>query len=117
MIKGVLKEAGSGRILVPRVTRTETFLERSKGLLGRKALPAEEGLLIIPCNSIHTLFMQFPLDVLFLDKDSRVVHVTRSLKPWRACMCLKASSVVELAAGVIDALELETGVSVCWEQG
>ena len=64
-----------------RVART--FAERAKGLIGTKDLAADEGMLIEKCNAIHTFFMSFPIDAVFLDASDRVVKVVRGIKPWR----------------------------------
>ena len=64
-----------------RVART--LFERIKGLIGAKAPPEGEGLLILRCNSIHTFFMSFPIDATFLDREDRVVKVVRNIRPWR----------------------------------
>jgi len=80
----------------------DTLLSRTKGLLGRSSLPQGEGLWIKRCNSIHTAFMKFPIDVLFVDKNLRVVSVYENLKPWRITrLHFRASSVIELPAGTI----------------
>ncbi len=97
-----------GRVLAERTLRTTTALERLKGLLGREALPRGEGLLIAPCDSIHTFFMRFPIDVLFLDGGGKVVRAVPNLVPWRATrLYLGARSVLELWAGALA----ETGTS------
>ena len=64
-----------------RVARS--FAERAKGLIGTKDLPDGEGLLILKCNAIHTWFMSFPIDAVFLDKNDRVVKTVRGIRPWR----------------------------------
>lgn len=80
----------------------DTLLSRTKGLLGRASLPQGEGLWIKRCNSIHTAFMKFPIDVLFVDKDLKVVSVYENLKPWRITrLHFSASSVIELPAGTL----------------
>ena len=73
-----------------------------KGLLGRKELRAGDGLLLRPASSIHTLFMRFPIDAVFLDRDLVVVGVARELRPWRTAARRKARAVLELAAGAAD---------------
>lgn len=64
-----------------RVARS--FAERAKGLIGTKDLPDGEGLLILKCNAIHTWFMSFPIDAVFLDKNDRVVKTVCGIRPWR----------------------------------
>jgi Uncharacterized conserved protein len=69
------------------------------GLMGRRRLPNDEGLLIDPCNSVHTFFMRFPIDVLFLDQDDRVLKITTELKPFRVAVGRGARRVLEITAG------------------
>ncbi len=83
-----------------RVEKADTPATRSKGLLGRESLAQDEGLWIVPCPMIHTFFMKFAIDVLFLDKSLKVVRVIEGLKPWRVSpWVLRAHSVLELAGG------------------
>ncbi|RQW85711.1 MAG: DUF192 domain-containing protein [Geobacter sp.] len=75
---------------------------RLKGLLGKNKLEAGKGLLISPCKGIHTFFMKFPIDAVFLNKDNRIVALVRSFPPNRmTSIYLKASSVLELPAGTL----------------
>jgi uncharacterized membrane protein (UPF0127 family) len=74
-------------------------LTRLRGLLGRASLPQGEGLLIRPAPSIHTLFMRFPIDAVFLDAELRVLGVDEALAPWRAAGRRGARAVLELPAG------------------
>ena len=81
-----------------RVARS--FAERAKGLIGTKDLPDGEGMLILRCSAIHTLFMSFPIDATFLDRKDRVVRVVRNIRPgrlwvwggWRAAKVLETKS-------------------------
>jgi len=89
---------------------TDTFWERICGLIGRSSLQANEGLLIRPCNSIHNFFMQFSIDVVFLNKNNSIIALYHSLKPWRLTWIhWRANSVLELPAGRIKALKLKQG--------
>ena len=72
---------------------------RRKGLLGRKSLECGEGLWIVPCESVHTFWMRFPIDLIYLDRKHRVVKVRTHVRPWRVSACLRAHSVIEVAAG------------------
>jgi uncharacterized protein len=74
-------------------------LSRMRGLIGRRGLPAGEGLLLRPAPAIHTAFMSFPIDAVFLDSELRVVRIVERLGPWRAASQRKARAVLELAAG------------------
>jgi uncharacterized protein len=75
--------------------------KRSKGLLGRKSLGPGEGLWIIPCEAVHTFFMQFPIDLIYLDREYRVKKVCAGVPAWRLSACLSAHSVLELPVGTI----------------
>lgn len=83
---------------------------RAKGLLGRASLPPGEALWIRPCNSIHTFFMKFPIDVVFTDKNLIVCKVIRDVKPGRLLAPVwKASSTFEFAAGFLDQHPIREG--------
>jgi uncharacterized membrane protein (UPF0127 family) len=84
-------------------------LMRHRGLLGRAPLLAGEGLLLSPTGSIHTWFMNFPIDAVFLDRDWRVLHIAREIKPWRAAAARRARAVLELRAGDAALRGLEVG--------
>ncbi len=74
---------------------------RRKGLLGRESLARGEGLWIVPCEAVHTFWMRFPIDLAYLDRKHRVVKVCSHVGPWRLSACLRAHSVIELAAGTL----------------
>jgi uncharacterized protein len=90
----------TGWVLADRVERAVTMRARLKGLLGRAALQEGEGLCIEPCSSIHTFFMKFPIDALFLRRDGLLLRAIGDLRPWRATRIYPAAAmVVELPAG------------------
>ncbi len=97
---------GEGDVVVPRLASASNSFERMRGLLGRAALKAGDGLLIKPCNSIHTVGMRYPIDAVFLGRDGIVLRIVRALKPLRAASCMRAHGVLELAAGEADRLGL-----------
>lgn len=82
---------------------------RNKGLLGRDGLEPGGGLWIVPCEAIHMFFMRFPIDVVYLDKNKRVVKIVPELKPWRISASIKAHSVLELPAGKASETGTEPG--------
>lgn len=94
------------------VRRAETFLARLKGLLLAPPLPPGEGLLLVPCNSVHTAFMRHPIDVVFLDRAGRIEKIVPRLAPWRLAACLAAYQTLELAAGEAERLGLVPGESL-----
>ena len=89
----------AGAVLCERCAVAETPLTRLRGLLGRRGLEPGEGLLIRPAGSVHTLFMRFPIDVVFLAPGGEVLRVVHELDPWRMASRRGARSVIELAAG------------------
>lgn len=109
----------SDRVMIRNVTRDTqiskkaevagTGVKRSKGLLGRKGLAAGEGMWIIPCESVHTFFMQFPIDLIYIDKKHRVKKTRSSVPAWRLSACLSAHSIIELPAGTIRQSRTEKG--------
>lgn len=82
---------------------------RRRGLLGRDSMRATEGLLLSPCMAVHTAFMRFPIDLIFIDGDGRAVRVERDVRPWRMAACLRAHAVIELAAGTAKATDIQIG--------
>jgi uncharacterized protein len=84
----------------------ESLAARLRGLLGRRALPAREGMLIRRESSVHTFFMRFAIDVVFLDADERVLRIHANVGPWRLKACRGARSVLELAAGASAVLSV-----------
>jgi len=88
-----------GRVVCEGLTLADGPLTRMKGLLGRKGLPSGEGLLLRPAGSVHTWFMRFPIDAVFLDGEGRVLKIAADLRPWRAAGCRGARAVLELSSG------------------
>jgi uncharacterized protein len=83
--------------------------KRNKGLLGRKGLAAGGGLWIMPCESVHTLGMQFSIDLVYLDRKLRIRKVRSNVAPWRISACFSARSVIELPAGTIRNTQSKPG--------
>ena len=99
-----------GSEVAARVRRANRAWPRMVGLLGRRNLAGDEGLLLTPCASVHTLFMLFPIDLLYLDREHVVVKVVRALRPFRVSACLRgAHSVLELSTGAIEASGTQVG--------
>lgn len=91
----------SREVLLTELKEADTFLKRFMGLMFKKGLPSGTGLKIEPCSSIHTFNMKFPIDVLFVSKDHRVLKVITEMKPG------KVSAVVKASRYVIEANENE----------
>ena len=88
-----------GEVVCERCVVAANAWTRLKGLLGRSGLDPGEGLLLRPASSIHTMFMRFPIDVVFLDRELRVRKVVPELRPWKLALARGARSALELRAG------------------
>lgn len=87
---------------------------RLRGVIGWKRLRQGEGVLIRPTFSVHTAFVRFPIDAVFLDKEMTVVSIAENLKPWRLASSRRAKAVLELAAGECARLEVGLGDRLAW---
>jgi uncharacterized protein len=88
-----------GTVVCERCTLADSPVTRLKGLLGRDGLEQGEGLLLRPASSIHTFFMRFPIDVVFLDRALMVLGIEDAIDPWRTAAQRGAKAVLELPAG------------------
>lgn len=104
-----------GELLITDAMRTESALERMRGLLGRSPLQGSEALWITPCNSVHSLFMGYPLDLVYLNRRLSVVKIIERMKPWRFSARPAAHSVIELAAGGATTVGITTGTQLVWQ--
>jgi uncharacterized membrane protein (UPF0127 family) len=94
----------SGVILAGETTLAKNFAGRLRGLMGRKGLSAGEALILKPCCQIHTFFMRFDIDVIFVDRQGRVLQVVERMPPWRiSSLVPQARLVVELPGGSLKA--------------
>src|ERR1700760_4876190 len=98
-----------GTVVCDHAVIADRAASRMRGLLGRSSLPAGEGLLLQPAPSIHTAFMRFPIDVIFLDRSRQVVKLVETLGPWRMASTRRAHAALELAAGQAAARGIELG--------
>jgi uncharacterized membrane protein (UPF0127 family) len=99
-------------LLATTVEAAVDSASRRRGLLGRDSLAADAALVIAPSNGVHTFFMRFAIDVVFVARDGRVVKIASAVKPWRASLALRAFAVVELAAGAADRAAMQVGDSI-----
>ena len=111
-----------GTVLCSRATLARSFRDRSRGLLGRGQLSADEGMLFeaesfVPLMWMHTLFMTFPIDIVFLGRGDIVTKIQASLKPWRlSAIAFGACKALELTAGAVIRTETEVGDSISIEK-
>lgn len=106
----VLRSETTNQTLIPNLEVAKTFWSRGKGLLGRDVLPQGQALWIWHCNSIHTFFMKFPIDCVFVDRNLKVKAVYKDVKPGRLVFPVwGASSVIEMPAGTLETLQVRIG--------
>ncbi len=111
-------ETADGTVVAEHVEVADTLVSRFMGLMFRRELPPGHGLLIRPCNSIHMFFMRFALDVVFIDRDGRVIRVLDSIRPWRASSLVRgAKAAIELPAGTAARAALAPGMVVQLVEG
>lgn len=97
-------------LFVKKVHAANNFFTRFKGLMFRRSMPEDCGLLIDPCNQVHTFNMRFPIDVLFLSKDYEVMYIEHSMKAWKVSkMVSKGKYVLELNAGLSKKYGVDVG--------
>ena len=108
MGNGTLLRTARGDII--RAEVADSFLRRFRGLMLRRALPADGGLLLAPCASIHMCFMRFAIDAVYIDRDCRVLKVAAHLRPWLGLsVCPGAWGCIELASGEAARLGIAAG--------
>jgi uncharacterized membrane protein (UPF0127 family) len=112
-----------GTVVCARLEDAGGLAGQSRGLLGRDWLEPDQGMLFVrgrlePFMCMHMLFMRFPIDVVFLDRDSRVVHISHQLKPWRISPpVFKARKALELSAGAAARSRTAVGDFIRFEPG
>lgn len=111
----IVRNATRGTTLATAVTEARSLIARGIGLLGREGLAPGEGLLIAPCQSIHSCFMRFRFDAVFFDRDRRVRHLIEAMPPWRFSRHVwRARGVIELPAGTVAATGTRRGDQLAW---
>lgn len=106
--------APGGRMVCDTCHLANRTRTRLRGIIGWKGMRRGEGVLLRPTFSIHTMFVRFPIDVVFLDKEMKVLSIVHDLKPWRLTGARKAKAVLELAAGECRRIGLESGDRLGW---
>lgn len=105
------------RVLAPHVLIAASFPERARGLLGRAPLPAGSMMLLTPCNAVHTWFMRYPLDLVFVDRELRVCRVCRHVVPFRMVGGGRgAHAVLEAASGWLTDAWMAPGAALRLER-
>ena len=98
-----LINARTGEVILENLLTADSFYARFRGLMGRPSIPENTGLMIKPCNSVHCFFMKFPIDVIFLDKENRIVHISENMRPGSVSPIVrKANYVIEVNTSVFQ---------------
>jgi uncharacterized protein len=105
----LLRNARTGTTILTHLELAGDSRTRRRGLLGRDHLDENHGLVIVPCGAIHTFFMRFAIDVLFVTKDGRVLKCAHDVKPWRLAAAITAHAVIEMPSGTIRRSGTERG--------
>ncbi len=108
-----------GTVWAAHCERASGFVDRLRGLLGRPRTAPDSALLIDRCGSVHTVGMRFPIDLVFVDRQWRIVRVTAAVPPGRLMVNggWRAAMVYEAEAGRLPLSRLETGVTLQWREG
>lgn len=104
-----MRNVTRGTSIGDEIFSAETSAQRRTGLLKHDKLEEGSGLWIVPCEAVHTFFMKFAIDLIYVDRKRRVRRVVRALRPWRMSICLPAHSVLELPPGTIDRTNTRKG--------
>lgn len=108
-VTSIFRES-DGTVVATSVETADGFVSRLIGLIGRTTFGDNEALIIRPCNNVHCFFMRIPIDVIFCDRENRILRIISAMKPWRVSPLVPRSRyVVELAAGRARALSLNEG--------
>ena len=98
-MKALVRNQTRQTVLADAAEIADSSAKRRTGLLKHERLAPGEGLWIVPCESVHTFFMKFPIDLIYLDKQLKVLKVRNAVPAWRLSLCRSAHSVLELPAG------------------
>ena len=109
MRRMMVKNLTKATLLADRAQVANTPETRNRGLLKHTSLEKGDGLWIAPTQAVHMFFMKFALDLVYLDRQKKVVKVRQNVKPWRISAALRAHSVLELPVGTIDDSRTEAG--------
>ena len=94
----------------------DTSAKRNTGLLKHTRLDPGQGMWIVPCKAVHSFWMKFPIDVVYMDRKKRVRAVRHRMAPWRMSGCMTAYSVLELPVGTIEASGTQAGDQLSFDK-
>ena len=103
-------------VIATNIERADNILTRFKGLMGRPQIADNYALWIVPCFDIHSCFMRFEFDAIFLNKELKVLHLVERMKPWRVSKLVRGGHVVvELPAGAIQRTQTQLSDLLAWK--
>jgi uncharacterized protein len=108
-LKIVIRNQTRQTVVADAAEKADTSKKRRTGLLKHSGLKPGEGLWIVPCESVHTFFMKFAIDLVYLDKNLKVKKVRHAVPAWRMSACLSAYSILELPAGMAAKTATQVG--------
>jgi uncharacterized membrane protein (UPF0127 family) len=108
-LKIVVRNQTRNTVLADSAEVADTSEKRRTGLLKHDRLDPGQGLWIVPCESVHSFFMKFAIDLVYLDRSKKVKKVRHNMVPWRMSACLTAQSILELPAGVLKSTGTKAG--------
>ena len=99
-----------GRIIADRVHVADKLYSRLKGLIGTRGMQSGEAMVLIPCNSVHTWFMKYPIDVIITDREGMILRIREGLTPWKfGPWASKGRMAIELPQGTINRHKIQVG--------
>ena len=108
-LKHQVRNVTRGTLIGDAIDSAQTSAARRTGLLKHSKLDEGAGLWIVPCESVHTFFMKFAIDLVYLDRERRIKKTRNAVGPWRLSVCFSAHSILELPAGTIRETQTERG--------
>ncbi|MFN7998027.1 MAG: DUF192 domain-containing protein [Bryobacteraceae bacterium] len=115
-MKILVRNQTRNTVLADSADVADTSAKRRVGLLKHTGLDAGQGLWIVPCESVHSFFMKFAIDLVYLDRKRKVRKVRHRMVPWRMSVCLTAHSILELPAGTVKSTGTERGDQLQFEE-
>lgn len=111
----ILKNKTTDTIISENLSIADSYFKRLKGLMFTNVLPSQNALQIIPCSQIHTFFMNYSIDVLYIDTDNNIISIDEELSPGKIGKHVKnAVSVVELPCGKVKSAHLKVGQTIAF---
>ncbi|HEY3297627.1 MAG TPA: DUF192 domain-containing protein [Armatimonadota bacterium] len=100
----------NGRVVARDAVIARSIIAQLKGLMCRREFPEGSALIIPGCRQVHTFFVWFPLDLVFVDKAGKAVRIVEGIRPFEiSCYSKKAAQTIELPAGAVSTYDIREG--------